>query len=146
HGDIGAVAIGGLDRVAAQRQLADIELGLAEGAEEDFLRLQHHEDRVDPVDLHRAVEERPHAVVIADGDRKFELAHCAMLRWPTSRLIASTTASGLALPVPAISSALPWATEENRIGVPMVRPAVRFWASSLAAIWPWSWIITMKAS
>jgi hypothetical protein len=43
-----------------------------------------------------------------------------------SRLIASTIAVGFATPLPAMSNALPCATEENRIGVPMARPAVAF--------------------
>ena len=34
--------------------------------------------------------------------------------------------------------ALPWATDENRTGVPMVTAAVRFSASSFAGMWPWS--------
>ena len=38
HADIGAVALRGLDREARQRQFANVEFGVAEGAEEDFLR------------------------------------------------------------------------------------------------------------
>src|SRR4029077_9451838 len=46
-----------------------------------------------------------------------------------SRLIASTMAVGFAMPFPAMSNALPCATDENRIGVPMARPVVAFCAS-----------------
>jgi hypothetical protein len=75
HAHIGASTLRGLDREARHRQLADIEVDGAEGAEEDLLRRQRHEDRIDAVDLHRAVEERAHAIVITDRDRKFQLGH-----------------------------------------------------------------------
>src|SRR3970040_205675 len=51
----------------------------------------------------------------------------------TRRVIASTIAAWLARPLPAMSSAEPCATEENGTGVPMVSPAMRCGASSLAA-------------
>jgi len=38
----------------------------------DLFWEQSHEDGIDPIDLHRPVHERPHAVVIADRDRKRE--------------------------------------------------------------------------
>src|ERR1700751_3568350 len=38
HGDVGAVILRGLDRVARQRQFADIELGSAEGTKENLFR------------------------------------------------------------------------------------------------------------
>jgi hypothetical protein len=56
---------------------ADVEIGVAEGAEEDLLRLQQHEHRIDAVDLHAAIDQRAHPVVVADGDAKREPAHSA---------------------------------------------------------------------
>ena len=38
HADIGAIALRGLDRELDSDKLADVEFGLAEGAEEIFLR------------------------------------------------------------------------------------------------------------
>ncbi len=64
-----------LDREARQRQFADVELGLTERSEENFLRTERHEYRVYAIDLHEAVGQRPDAVVIADGDGKIELGH-----------------------------------------------------------------------
>src|SRR5262245_2939890 len=55
-------------------------------------------------------------------------------------------AAGLAMPRPAMSCALPWATEENRIGVPMVSAATALRAMSFAAMCPWSCSMTTKAS
>src|SRR5262249_10175479 len=46
-----------------------------EGSEEDFLGWQHHEHGLDAVDLHRAVEQRPCAVVVADRHGQFEFRH-----------------------------------------------------------------------
>ena len=69
HADIGTIALRGLDREARHRQLADVEIHGAEGAEENLLRRQRHEHRIDAVDLHRAVEQRAGAVVVADRDR-----------------------------------------------------------------------------
>ena len=63
-----------------------------------------------------------------------------------SRVIASIIAPGSAWPFPAISCALPCATEENRIGEPIESPAVRLKACSLAAMCPWSCSMTMNAS
>ena len=51
-----------------------------------------------------------------------------------SRLIASIIAAGEATPLPAMSCAEPWATDENRIGVPIANPAVAFGASSFAVM------------
>ena len=50
--------------------------------------------------------------------------------------MASIMATGLAMPWPAISWALPCATEENKIGTPMVNAAVAFSARSFAAMCP----------
>src|SRR5206468_12191114 len=55
HADIGTIAVGRLHRQAAERELADVEVGLAKGAEEDFLRLERHEDRLRAVDSDGAV-------------------------------------------------------------------------------------------
>ena len=68
HAHIRAVALGGLHREARQRQFADVEVHAAEGAEEDLLGRQVHEHGIDAVDLDRAVHQRTHAVVVADGD------------------------------------------------------------------------------
>jgi hypothetical protein len=75
HTDIRAVAVRRLDREAAHRQLANIEVGVAERAEKDFFRFQQHEHRIDAVDLHRAIHQRAHPVVVADGNRQYEFAH-----------------------------------------------------------------------
>src|SRR5262249_4087698 len=63
-----------------------------------------------------------------------------------SRSTASIMALASATPLPAISWALPCATDENRIELPIVSAATAFCASSLAAICPWSCSMTMKAS
>src|SRR5262249_32845459 len=63
-----------------------------------------------------------------------------------SRSTASIMAVASATPLPAISCALPCATEENRIGLPIVSAATAFCASSFAAMCPWSCSMTMKAS
>src|SRR5262245_38519503 len=75
NSDIGAIAFGGLHREARHRQFADVEIHAAEGAEEDFLGRQVHEHRIDAVDLHRAVHERTHPVVVADRDGELEFRH-----------------------------------------------------------------------
>ncbi len=80
HRDIGTIALRRLHRVARHRQFADIELGGAEGAEENLLRHELHIDRIDAVDLHRTVDQRAGAVVVADGDREIELGHGKSLR------------------------------------------------------------------
>ncbi len=56
HRDIGAVVQRRLDRVARQRQFADVEFGGAEGAKENLLGHERHKDRIDAVDLDAAVE------------------------------------------------------------------------------------------
>ena len=66
---IGTVALRRLHREARHRQFADVEIHGAEGAEEDFLRRQGHEHRVDAIDLDRPVEQRARPVVIADRHR-----------------------------------------------------------------------------
>ena len=53
---------------------------------------------------------------------------------PASRVIASIIAAGLATPLPAMSNALPCATEENRIGLPIAKAADWLNASSFAAM------------
>jgi hypothetical protein len=56
--------------------------------------------------------------------KKMELRHHVVVRLaPASRVIASIIAAGLAIPLPAISNALPWATEENNIGLPIAKAA-----------------------
>ena len=75
HRDIRAIVPRGLDRVARQRQFADVEFGGAEGAKENLLGNERHVDRIDAVDLHAAVDQRPGAVVIADRDGEIELGH-----------------------------------------------------------------------
>ena len=75
HAHIGEVALRGLHRGARQRQLADVELGMAERAEEDLLRVERHEHRIDAVDLHGAVGERAGAVIVAHRDGETEFRH-----------------------------------------------------------------------
>src|SRR5262245_47344587 len=53
-----------------------------------------------------------------------------------SRSTASIMALASAPPLPAISCALPCATDENRIGLPIVSAATAFCASSFAAMCP----------
>jgi hypothetical protein len=43
---------------------------MPEGAEENLLRIQQHELRIDAVDLHQAIDQRTHPVIVADRDRK----------------------------------------------------------------------------
>src|SRR5262249_45421908 len=81
---IGAVAVRRLYREAAHRQFADIEVSMAERAKEDFLGLQQHEHWIDPVDLHAAVDQRAHPVVVADRDGECEPGHAGaslLLPW-----------------------------------------------------------------
>ena len=85
HRDIGTIALRRLHRVARHRQLANVELGGAEGAEENLLRHELHIDRIDAVDLHRTVDQRAGAVVIADRDREIELGHGKSLSSATLR-------------------------------------------------------------
>ena len=44
-------------------------------AEEDLLRIERHEHRIDAVDLHGTVGERTGAVVVAHRDGETELGH-----------------------------------------------------------------------
>jgi hypothetical protein len=55
-------------------------------------------------------------------------------------------AAGLPWPRPAMSCPVPCATEENSTGLPIAIPAVRRCATIFAAMCPWSWNITRKAS
>ncbi len=75
HRDVGTVTLRHLDRIARERQFADVEFGGAEGAKENLLRDQRHIDRVDAVDGDAAVDQRPGPVVLADGDREIEFGH-----------------------------------------------------------------------
>ena len=75
HPHIGTIVLGGLHREARHRQFAEVEIDVAEGTEEDFLRRQIHEHRIDAIDLNRAVHERTHPVVITDRDRQPEFRH-----------------------------------------------------------------------
>ena len=56
-------------------KFADVEFGPPKRAEENFFRRKRHAGRLDPVDLDSAVDQRPRAVVRADGDGKIELGH-----------------------------------------------------------------------
>src|ERR1700733_3857422 len=76
HCDVGTIALRGLHRVTRHRQFADVEFGGAEGAEENLLRHELHENRVDTVDLDDTVDQRAGAVIRADGDGKIEIGHC----------------------------------------------------------------------
>src|SRR5215468_10141094 len=60
-----------------------------------------------------------------------------------SRQTASIIAAGEATPLPTMSSTR---NDETRAGLSIARPAVACHAGSIAAIWPWSRSITMKAS
>ena len=94
HRDIGAVLQRGFDRIARQRQFADVEFRRAESAEKDFLRHQRHIDRIDTVDLHAAVDQGAGAVVIADRDGEVELGHFASLDASTVTWSRQIAASG----------------------------------------------------
>src|SRR5207249_7905323 len=93
NADVRTVAERGAQRVARQRQLADVEVLRPEGAEEDLLRRERHEDRIDAVDPHGAVDQGTVAVIVADGDGQIEIAH---LRKRSSNLayMAAQTRSG----------------------------------------------------
>jgi hypothetical protein len=43
-------------------------------------KIQQHELRIDGVDLHGTVDQRTHAIVVADADRKAELGHGILLQ------------------------------------------------------------------
>src|SRR5580704_17048611 len=75
HRDIGTIALRRFHRIARHRQFANVELGGAEGAEENLLRHELHIDRIDAVDLDGAVDQRAGAVIVADRDREIELGH-----------------------------------------------------------------------
>ncbi len=77
NADVRAVAARRSQRKGRQRQLADVERLLAEGAEEDLLRLQVHEDRRAAVDPHAPLRQRPHPVVIPDRNGELQ-AHRIM--------------------------------------------------------------------
>src|SRR5260370_19868084 len=73
HGDIGRRARSHLDRIAAERQFADVVIGVPKRAKEDLLRFLQHEDRIYAVDLNIPIDERTHTVIVANGDRQPEL-------------------------------------------------------------------------
>ena len=81
NADIRAVVLRGLHREARERQFADVEFGRAEGAKEDFLRRQGHEDRIDAVDAHGAVDQRARAIIVADRDRQIQFVHFLFLHF-----------------------------------------------------------------
>ena len=87
HRDIGTIALRGLDRIARQRQLADIELGGAEGAEEDLLGNERHIDRIDAVDLRRCRRSARGCGRSRRRRPKFKLGHSLPL--PAVPVIAS---------------------------------------------------------
>jgi hypothetical protein len=68
HANIGTLSGCGLDREARQRTFTDIELLAAKGTEKNFLRRQGHEDGINAVDGHGTVDQRPVAIVVADGN------------------------------------------------------------------------------
>src|SRR5262249_44264804 len=94
YADVGTLALGGTDGKARKRQLAVIEFGVAEGAEEDFLRAQGHDHGVYPIDRNAPVNQRAGAVVIADGDGKLEFGHGLKGSLATRRERHSSTAGG----------------------------------------------------
>jgi hypothetical protein len=53
---------------------------MPESTEENLLRIQQHELRIDAVDLHRAIDQWTHPIVVADRDRKLEFAHDYSIR------------------------------------------------------------------
>ncbi|MNT47133.1 hypothetical protein D3C72_1838250 [compost metagenome] len=75
HCDVRTVAARMLDQVARERQLADIEVLAAHGAEEHFLRVERHVDGIDAVDLDAAIEQRAGTVIVAHGDGEAEFGH-----------------------------------------------------------------------
>jgi len=75
HADIGAAPERRFQSEAGERQFANIEIAGAEGAKENLLGHELHEHRIDAVDLHGAIHQRPVAVVVADGDGEIEERH-----------------------------------------------------------------------
>ena len=79
----------------------------------------------------------PQWIPLADKNmrKKMDLRHHVIVRLaPASRVIASIIAAGLATPLPAMSNALPWATEENNIGLPIAKAADWLKARSFAVM------------
>ena len=72
---IGALTKCGFEREARQRQLANVEIHGAEGAEENFFGHEFHEHRIDAVDFDRSVDQRAVAVVIPNRDGEVEQRH-----------------------------------------------------------------------
>src|SRR5690606_13053570 len=76
-------------------------------------------------------------------------AVAAAARWLASRAArrrAWMRLVGSALPVPAMSSAVPWSGEVRTNGRPSVTLTVSAKASALTAISPWSWYMHSAAS
>lgn len=67
NADIGIVSPRGLDGKAAQGKLADIEICIAEGTEENLFGFQSQIDRIDAIDGDCAVQERAGAIIVTDG-------------------------------------------------------------------------------
>ena len=61
--------------IARERQLGDVEFLVAEGAEEDLLRVERQVGRRAALDLDAAILDGPAAVVVAAGDRDRHLDH-----------------------------------------------------------------------
>src|SRR6478735_3276590 len=75
YSHVGTLALSRLDGKTRHRQFADIEFRMAEGAEENFLRIECHEYRIDAVYLYEPIAQRASAVIVADGNGKIEFGH-----------------------------------------------------------------------
>ena len=71
---------------------------MAERAEEDLLRIERHEHRIDAVDLHGAVGERAGAVVVAHRDGETEPGHMESMRTQTAAGSAAVDAGNVRPP------------------------------------------------
>jgi hypothetical protein len=49
---------------------------MSESTEEYLFGILQHEKRIDTLDLHLAIDQRPNPVVVAYGNGKLKLAHC----------------------------------------------------------------------
>ena len=65
--------------VARERQFADVELLIAEGAEEDLLRIERQIGDRAALDLDAAIQDRAAAIVVAARDRYRHLDHGGLL-------------------------------------------------------------------
>ena len=84
--DIGASALGHQVHRVRQRQFGDVELLVAEGAVERFLRRHRTADRLAALDADRAVEDRAGPVVIDAGDADCQFRHSVLPLWLGSQL------------------------------------------------------------